>query len=244
MPARREQREHVCVLTIDRPQRANAIDLQTARQLSDALTAIADDAETRVVVLTAAGDRVFSAGMDLAEVQAGKADAINGVPGGFAGFVRRELPQPVIAAVDGAAIGGGFEIVLACDLVVAGETARFALPEVGHGLIAASGGLVRLPRRIPGPLACEMLLTGAPLSARRAAELGLVNRVVAPGAALDEALALAAEIAQRDPDAVRASIALARMVLRGDEEPAWRRSAELATALGQRPRPTAAETAS
>ena len=176
-----EQRGRVCVLVIDRPGQANSIDLQTARQMAELLDGVADDPEIRAVVLTGAGDRVFCAGMDLGAVRDGHAAEINGLPGGFAGLVQRELPQPVIAAVNGAAIGGGFELVLACDLAITSDTARFALPEVGHGLIAASGGLVRLPRRLPPPLAVEMLLTGAPIAAARALELGLVNRVVAAG---------------------------------------------------------------
>jgi crotonobetainyl-CoA hydratase len=231
VPARRDQHGHVSVLTIDRPQRANSIDLETARELSAALDALADERDTRVVVLTGAGDRAFCAGMDLDAVQAGQAAAINGVPGGFAGLVRRNFPKPVIAAVRGAAMGGGFELVLACDLVVASENARFALPEVGHGLIAASGGLVRLPRRIPAALAVELLLTGSALDAGRARDLGLVNRVVAPSEVLPVAIELAALIAERDPGAVQASVTLARSVARGDERDAWDASARLAEEL-------------
>ena len=235
-----EQHGQVCVLEIDRPQQANAIDLETARQMSDILDGVADDPEVRAVVLTGAGDRVFCAGMDLGAVRDGHADEINGLPGGFAGLVQRELPQPVIAAVNGAAMGGGFEIVLACDLAIASQTARFALPEVGHGLIAASGGLVRLPRRLPPPLAVEMLLTGAPVGAERALELGLVNRVVAAERLRAEALELAGAIAERDVAAVRASLRLARAVIRREESGAWQMSAELAAALSVSPDEAAA----
>jgi enoyl-CoA hydratase len=166
--------------------------------------------------------------MDLGAVGAGLAPQINAVPGGFAGIARRSFPKPVVAAVEGAAIGGGFEIVLACDLAVASRTATFALPEVGHGLTAASGGLVRLPRRIPAALATELLLTGERIDAERALALGLVNRVTDPGAVLTEALTLAATIAARPAAAVDASVALARQVARGDESEAWRRNDELA----------------
>ena len=218
----------MAVLTIDRPDRANSIDLETALELSSALDELAGDPSTRVVVLTGAGDRVFCAGMDLGAVREGLASQINSVPGGFAGLVRRSFPKPVIAAVDGAAIGGGFEIVLACDLVVASRSATFALPEVGHGLTAASGGLVRLSRRIPSALAVELLLTGERIDAKRALALGLVNRVVEPGAALSCALELAAAIASRPAAAVNASVMLARQVGRGDETEAWRMNDDLA----------------
>lgn len=218
----------VTVLTINRPDRANAIDLDTALALSTAFDQLADDPAVRVVILTGAGERVFCAGMDLGAVRAGLAPQINAVPGGFAGIVRRSFPKPVVAAVEGAAIGGGLEIVLACDLAVASRTATFALPEVGHGLTAASGGLVRLPRRIPAALATELLLTGERIDAERALALGLVNRVTDPGTALTEALALAAAIAARPAAAVDASVALARQVARGDESEAWRRNDELA----------------
>ncbi|MDE3130710.1 MAG: enoyl-CoA hydratase/isomerase family protein [Acidobacteriota bacterium] len=231
MPARSEHREDICILTIDRPERANSIDLETALELSAALDQLAEDEGTRVVVLTGAGDRVFCAGMDLKAVAAGLAEEINNVPGGFAGIVRRDFPKPIIAAVEGAAIGGGFEIVLACDMVVASEQAQFGLPEVGHGLIAASGGLIRLPKRIPPALAVELLLTGEPIGSGRAQELGLVNRVVPTGTALTGALELAALIAARDPAAVRASVTLARTVARGDEAAAWASCADLAADL-------------
>ncbi|MDE3133621.1 MAG: enoyl-CoA hydratase/isomerase family protein [Acidobacteriota bacterium] len=231
MPARSEQREDICILTIDRPERANSIDLETALELSASLDRLAQDERTRVVVLTGAGGRVFCAGMDLKAVEAGLALEINDVPGGFAGIVRRDFPKPIIAAVEGAAIGGGFEIVLACDMVVAAEQARFGLPEVAHGLIAASGGLIRLPRRIPPALAVEMLLTGEPIGSARALELGLVNRVVPTGSALAAGLELAQTIAARDPAAVSASVRLARAVARGDEERYWASCAGLVEGL-------------
>ena len=234
MPARSEHRGNICILTIDRPERANSIDLQTALEMSTALDGLAEDEQTRVVVLTGAGSRVFCAGMDLRAVQAGLAEEINNVPGGFAGIVRRDFPKPIIGAVEGAAIGGGFEIVLACDMVVASEQAQFGLPEVGHGLIAASGGLVRLPKRIPPALAVEMLLTGEPISSARARELGLANRVVPAGTTLEAALGLADAVAARDPRAVSASVRLARAVARGDEDAAWASCSELAEGLGIR----------
>ncbi len=155
---RREQRGRTHILIIDRPGAANAIDLDTSQALADAFDELETDADTWAVVLTAAGERVFCAGMDLKAVEAGQADAINRVSGGFGGIVRRQFAKPLIAAVNGAAMGGGFELVLACDLAVAAQSARFGLPELRRGLIAASGGALRLARRIPavtadGPLA-------------------------------------------------------------------------------------------
>src|SRR5215203_2796279 len=147
MPVSGWQEGRVRVVVIDRPDRANAIDLETAEALAATFDELERDDDTWAVVLTGAGERVFSAGMDLKAVAAGQADQINSVAGGFAGLVRRDFPKPIVAAVNGAAMGGGFEIVLACDLVVAAEHARFGLPEVTVGLMAASGGAVRLPQR-------------------------------------------------------------------------------------------------
>src|SRR5215203_580777 len=153
MPVSGWQQGRVRVVVIDRPDRANSIDLETAEALAAAFDEIERDDDTWAVVLTGAGERVFSAGMDLKAVAAGQADQINSVAGGFAGLVRRDFPKPIVAAVNGAAMGGGFEIVLACDLVVAAEHARFGLPEVTVGLMAASGGAVRLTAN--GPLAVQ-----------------------------------------------------------------------------------------
>ena len=231
MSVRFEQHEHVGVLIIDRPERANAIDLATGLALSEAFDRLDGDEATRVVILAATGDRAFCAGMDLDAVRAGQAADINGLPGGFAGVVRRDFPKPIIAAVEGAALGGGFEIVLACDLVVASNRARFGLPEVRLGLIAASGGLLRLPRRIPPVLATELILTGEPIDAGRALALGLINQVTPAGAAREAAFVLAEQIAAHDPRAVRASLQLARSVARGDETEAWKASTELSAWL-------------
>jgi enoyl-CoA hydratase/carnithine racemase len=173
--------------------------------------------------------------MDLTAVEAGQADAINGVPGGFGGLVRRDFPKPIVAAVNGAAMGGGFELVLACDLVVAAEGARFGLPEVTRGLIAASGGLVRLPGRLPAVLAMEHVLLGEPIDAERARATGLVNRVVPAADLLPAALELAERICGNGPLAVRASKRIARAALTGGEPAAWRLNDELApTVTGSR----------
>lgn len=218
----------VAVIVIDRADRANAIDLDTANDLSKAFDDLAEDTAVRAVVLTAAGDRVFCAGMDLKAVQAGQAGAINGVPGGFAGIARRDFPKPLIAAVNGAAMGGGFEIVLACDLVVAADNARFGLPEVGIGLYAASGGAVRLIQRIVPARAMQALLLGEPIPAEEALRLGLVNSVV-PGEQLrTAAVELAERVAANAPMALAATKRIARTALNAGEDAAWELNAELA----------------
>jgi len=181
----------ILVLTIDRPK-ANAIDSATSRALGEAFVGFRDDPALRVAIITGAGDRFFSAGWDLKAAAAGDPEDFG--PGGFAGLTELfDLDKPVIAAVNGFAAGGGFELALACDLVVAVETARFSLPEVRRGFVADAGGVLRLPKRLPRALAMEMLLTGQPIDAAEAARRGLVNCVVAPG----EALGAATELAER-----------------------------------------------
>ncbi|ODU06313.1 MAG: enoyl-CoA hydratase [Pseudonocardia sp. SCN 72-86] len=193
----------VVVLSLDRPHRRNAVDLPTARLIAQALDEIDADPDVRVAVLTGSAT-IFSAGMDLkAFAETGERPVVEG-RGGF-GVLGRPPRTPIIAAVEGPALGGGFEIALACDLIVAGAGAVFGLPEVARGLVASGGGLLRLPRRIPRNIASEAVLTGRPLTAARCAELGLVNAVVPDGQALHTALGLAAEIAANAPLAVQAS---------------------------------------
>ncbi|QJY49672.1 crotonase/enoyl-CoA hydratase family protein [Pseudonocardia broussonetiae] len=220
-----EHRDGVAVLTIDRPARRNAIDLPTARAISDALDELDSDPALRVAVLCGTGS-VFSAGMDLkAFAETGERPVVEG-RGGF-GIVARPPSKPVIAAVEGAALGGGFEIVLACDLVVAAAGATFGLPEVRRGLTASGGGLIRLPRRLPRNLAMEAALTGAALTAARCAELGLVNRVVPDGTARAAALELAAEIARNAPLAVRVSKEVVHRSAQWSEDEAFARQEPL-----------------
>ena len=228
MPLVRERQGAVEVLVIDRERAANAIDLETGRALAEAFDALPGDSEVRAVVITGAGDRIFCAGMDLGAVRSGAAEAINAVPGGFGGIVRRDFPLPLVGAVNGAAVGGGFEIVLACDLVVAAENATFGLPEVKRGLFAASGGLVRLARRIAPPVAFELALTGEPITAARACELGIVNRVVEKGRAREEAILLAERIAANGPLALRASKRLLRAALESSDDELWELNTKLA----------------
>lgn len=201
----RERKSHVEILTINRPEARNAINGAVSRALAAAFDELAADDDCWVVILTGSGDKAFSAGMDLKAFAAGEAGDIMGSSGGFAGITQRQFAKPLIAAVNGPALAGGCEIMLACDLVVAAEHATFGIPEVKRGLMAAGGGLVRLPKRIPRTVAMELALTGDAIDAHRALALGLVNRVVPSERVLDEALALAGTIAGNAPLAVRES---------------------------------------
>jgi enoyl-CoA hydratase len=201
----RERQGRVEILTINRPEARNAINGAVSRAVAAALDEIEADDDCWVVVLTGAGDKAFSAGMDLKAFAAGEAGDIMGARGGFGGIAQRQFPKPIIAAVNGSCLAGGFEIMLSCDLVVAVENATFGIPEVKRGLAAGAGGLVRLPKRIAPAIAMELALTGEPISAQRAYELGLINRVVPTASLLDAALELAGTIAANAPLAVRTS---------------------------------------
>jgi enoyl-CoA hydratase/carnithine racemase len=203
-----EDRDGVLVITIDRAHAANALDAAAGQGLVDALERTSADDAVRVVVITGAGERVFSSGMDLRAYARG--EDLHPVDRGLR--LMGECPKPVIAAVNGSALGGGFELMLTADLVVAADHARFGLPEVTRGLLAAGGG-TRLPRRIPLQVALEMGLTGQPISADRALQLGLINRVVAGHEVLDTALGLAAVIAANGPRAVQVTKRMMRAEL-------------------------------
>ena len=192
----------VLVVTINRPEVRNAINEATARAIGSALDQLDERDDVAVGVLTGAGS-TFCAGMDVKAFLAGERPSVPGR--GFAGIAERSSEKPVIAAVEGYALAGGFEIALACDLIVAAETATFGLPEVKRGLVAAAGGLLRLPDRIAYHLAMELALTGDEIPAQRAAELGLVSRLVAEGQALAAAVELGERIAANAPLAVRAA---------------------------------------
>lgn len=209
---RAERRGSTLEVTIDRPK-ANAIDAATSRELGEAFTAFRDDPELRVAILTGADERFFSAGWDLKAAAAGDTEDYG--PGGFGGLTELfDLQKPVIAAVNGYAYGGGFEIALACDMIVASEAATFALPEVTRGLVADAGGMLRLPRRLPHALAMELLLTGRAMDAAEAERHGLVNRVVQPGGLLDAARELADAILAAAP----LSIAAVKAVVAATED--------------------------
>ena len=197
------------VITLNRPDARNAVNGDVAAGVEAAIDRMEDDPDIWVGIITANTEGqerpVFCAGADLKAINSGNAAALNTRKGGFAGFVYRERKKPVIVAVDGLATAGGCEIVLAADLVVATTRSAFGLAEVKRNLIAGAGGLFRLPRAIGQAAAMEAILTGEPIPAERAYNLGLVTRLVAPGAALDEALALAGKIAEAAPLAVWAS---------------------------------------
>ncbi len=198
----RERRGRVLVITINRPERRNAVNAAVAQGIAAALDQLDDDSRLSVGVLTGAG-RGFSAGMDLKAFAAGEVPHAG--DRGFAGITQRAARKPLIAAVEGFAVAGGLEVALACDLIVAARGARLGLPEVKRALVAAGGGLLRLPRTLPRNIAVELALTGDPISAERAHGLGLVNRLAAPGEALGEALELAAAIAVNAPLALEAT---------------------------------------
>ncbi|MEU5214137.1 crotonase/enoyl-CoA hydratase family protein [Streptomyces sp. NPDC020742] len=189
------------LITIDRPKARNSVNAAVARGLAAALDELQADPALRVGVLTGA-EGMFSAGMDLKAALKGESPEVTGR--GFGGLTEAEVTKPLIAAVEGFALGGGFELALACDLIVAAEDTKFGLPEVTRGLIAAGGGVVRLPKRIPYHLAMEFLLTGDPVTGRRAGELGLANRLTATGEAVAVALELAEQLAQNAPLALTA----------------------------------------
>ena len=197
------------IITLNRPDARNAVNGDVAAGVEAAIDQMEDDPTIWVGIITANTEGqerpVFCAGADLKAINSGNAAALNTRKGGFAGFVYRDRKKPVIVAVDGLATAGGCEIVLAADLIVATTRSAFGLAEVKRNLIAGAGGLFRLPRAIGQAAAMEAILTGEPIPAERAYNLGLVTRLVAPGAALDEALALAGKIAEAAPLAVWAS---------------------------------------
>ncbi|MGY1704674.1 crotonase/enoyl-CoA hydratase family protein [Geodermatophilus sp. SYSU D00697] len=219
-----ERREAVQVITLNRPEARNALTRAVAEAVAAAVDELDASDELRVGVLTGAGG-TFSAGMDLKAFLRGETPAIEGR--GLCGITRTPPRKPLIGAVEGWALAGGFELLLACDLVVAAETARFGVPEVKRSLVAAGGAALQLPKRLPLPLALEMLLTGDPIDAARAAAVGLVNRLTQEGGALDGALALAATIAANGPLAVAATKQIARGSADWTSEEGWARQDEL-----------------
>jgi enoyl-CoA hydratase len=197
-----ERGDGVLTVMLNRPEVRNAINAATARAVAAALDELDASQDLSVAVLTGSGG-MFCAGMDLKAFLAGERPTVPGR--GFAGLVERPPRKPIIAAVEGAAVAGGFEIALACDLIVAAENARFGLPEVQRGLVAAGGGLLRLSRHVPYHLAVEWALTGDYVSAAEARAAGLVSRITAPGDALAQAVELARRIARNGPLALAAT---------------------------------------
>ena len=216
--------DHLALVTINRPEARNAVNRAVARALESAVDDLEQDPDIWAVVLTGAGGQVFSAGADLKEVARGNLRELITERYGFAGFVHAQRSKPWIAAVDGLALAGGCEMALACDMIVASENGAFGLPEVTRGLIAAAGGLYRLPRAIPKAVALELILTADRLPAARAAEFGMVNRLVPAGQVVPAALALAKSIAVNAPLAVRESLAVARLAADLDDRALRERS--------------------
>lgn len=190
------------IITINRPSAKNAINVAVCKAIAQAMDELAARDDLRVAIITGAAG-TFCSGMDLKAFVKGERPFLEGR--GFAGFIEAPPAKPLIAAVEGYALAGGFEIALACDLIVAAENARFGIPEVKRGLVAAAGGLLRLPRQLPPRIAMELALTGDMFPAQRALELGLVNRLTESGGALAEAIKLAEKIVSNGPLAVAAS---------------------------------------
>jgi enoyl-CoA hydratase len=220
-----ERRGQILLITLNRPGARNAVNSALAQGVADALETLDADDKLRVGVLTGAG-KGFSAGMDLKAFVTGDRPYV--ADRGFAGITRRAAEKPLIAAIEGFAVAGGLEIALSCDLIVAASDARLGIAEVKRGLVAAAGALFRLPKRIPYHVAMELALTGDFIDGRRAHELGLVNRLAEPGAAVDTALELAETIAQNAPLALAASKRIVSRAQDWDEAEAWREQDEIA----------------
>jgi enoyl-CoA hydratase len=224
-PLLTERRDGILVITLNRPEVRNAINLALAEGMAAALDELDGDDGLRVGVIAGEG-KGFSAGMDL------KAFAESGErpwagDRGFAGIVQRPAEKPLIAAIEGFAVAGGLEVALACDLIVASREARLGIPEVKRGLVAAGGALRQLPRRLPGAVAMELALSGELIDAGRAHELGMVNRLAEPDTALEVALELAAEIAANAPLALVASKRILQRQWSWEDEEFWREQGEI-----------------
>jgi enoyl-CoA hydratase/carnithine racemase len=216
-----EQRGSVAIATLNRPDARNAVNGAVSAAVAAIAERVEADDSIRVAILASSSARAFCAGADLAEVAKGNRNSISHPVYGFGGFVQFPRTKPWIAAVNGFAMGGGFELAMSCDMIVAGDGAQFGLPESLRGLFAAAGGAFRLARLIPRAIANEVLVTGLRLDAQRALALGLVNRVVPEDDVLNSAIALAETVAQSAPLSITASLDLARQALDHDEAALW-----------------------
>jgi enoyl-CoA hydratase len=226
-PVLTEVRGNILIVTLNRPEAKNAANKALAEGVAAAMDRLDSDNDLRVGIITGAGG-TFCSGMDLKGFLAGETPQIPGK--GFAGLTEAPPAKPLIAAVDGYALAGGFEIALACDLIVANKESKFGIPEVKRGLAAAAGGLVRLPRQIPQRLAMELALTGEFVSAQRAYEMGLINRIV-DGVALEGALQLAEAISANGPLAVAASKKVIREQQDWSQAEQWKNQYALTAAV-------------
>lgn len=220
-----ERRGRVLLITLNRPDARNAVNAALAEGVAAALDELDADDDLQAGVLTGSG-KGFSAGMDLKAFVRGESPYVG--DRGFAGITQRAARKPLIAAVEGFAVAGGLEIALSCDLIVASRGARLGIPESKRSLVAAAGALIRLPKRIPYHVAMEMALTGDPIDAERAFELGLVNRLADPGGSVDAALELAEAVARNGPLALDASKRILQSALDWTEEEAWQKQGEIA----------------
>jgi enoyl-CoA hydratase/carnithine racemase len=223
-PVLTERRDGVLLITLNRPEARNAVDLALAEGVAAALDELDAGGDLAVGVITGAGAG-FCAGMDLKAFVTGERPWVG--DRGFAGMVQRGSRKPLIAAIEGFAVAGGLEVALACDLIVAARGAKLGIPEVKRSLVAAGGALMRLPRRVPYGIAMELALTGDTITAERAYELGLVNRLAERGGAVDAALELAATIAANGPLALDATKAILQQQFDWSDEEFWRRQEEL-----------------
>jgi len=220
-----ERRERILVIKLNRPEQRNAVNAAVAAGIAVALDLLDSDGELSLGVLTGEG-KGFCAGMDLKAFVAGESPHVG--DRGFAGITRRASAKPLIAAIEGFAVAGGLEIALACDLIVAARGARLGIPEVKRSLVAAGGALLRLPRAVPRAIAMELALTGDPITAERAHELGLLNRLAEPGRALETALELADAIAVNGPLALAATKRIMVESVDWPEHEFFERQAEIA----------------
>jgi enoyl-CoA hydratase len=218
-----EDRDGILIVTINRPEARNSVNGDVANGMAEALDRLDADDDLRVGIVTGAGG-YFSAGMDLKAFVQGQSPYAG--DRGFAGIAQRSSRKPLIAAVEGFALAGGFEIALSCDLIVASREARFGIPEV-RSLVAAAGALLRLPKRIPYHLAMELALTGDPIGAERAHEIGIVNRLAEPGTVLDAAVELAQQVVKNAPLALIASKEILQKAVDWTEEEGWARQGEI-----------------
>jgi enoyl-CoA hydratase/carnithine racemase len=220
---------HIALVTINRPEARNAVNGAVAAGLEAAVERVEQDPELWAAVLTGAGPHAFCAGADLKEVSAGNSRSLSTEKGGFGGFVRAPRSKLWIAAAQGHALAGGLELLLACDLAIAAETANLGLPEVKRSLVAAAGGVFRLPRALPKAIALQMIATGEPIPATRAAQFGLINAAVPAAQVVPAALDLARRICANAPVAVRESLGVARRAADLTEAELWALSAEAST---------------
>lgn len=218
-----ETKDRVAIITLNRPEARNAVNGDVAQGMEAALDRFEDDPDLWVAILKGNGPS-FCAGADLKEVAAGNGAALSTAKGGFAGLASRERTKPLIAAITGAALAGGTELALSCDLIVCSEETVFGLPEVKRSLVAAAGGLFRLPRAIGKAAALEAIMTGDPLPSERAYQLGMVNKVVPTDQVIAEAHVLAERIMANAPLAVQASRSVAVNALVDDDEALWKAS--------------------